>query len=69
MTYEEQEIVVKEQLEKDYPGDVYNTEEAREKFEFIGFLAPFVSVREKKTNKKGSLQFTDRPRLYFKFIS
>ena len=69
ITIEQKEELLKEQLEKEFPNDVYTTEEATDKFEFIGFVAPYVSVREKSTGIKGSLQFTDMPRLYFKFMS
>ncbi len=56
----------REELEKQYgKEDVFSTEEVREKFEVLGFMAPFVVVRHKGTNKKGSLMFQHNPRIYF----
>jgi hypothetical protein len=37
-------------------------------FEVIGFMAPFVVVRRKADGKKGSMEFTHSPRLYFNFV-
>ena len=54
-------------LEQIY-DDVYDTKEATEKFEFIGFLAPFVAVKEKSTGLEGTLKFQDMPRFYFDFV-
>ena len=48
-------------------GNVFTTEEATEKFDFIGFMAPFVTVERKEDGVKGSLTFQDRPRFYFDF--
>lgn len=50
-------------------GTVYNTDELKAKFEVIGFCAPYVAVKDRETNKKGSLQFTHLPRFYFNFIA
>lgn len=41
------------------------TDELREQYDVIGFLAPFVVVRRKSDGVKGSLMFTHSPRLYF----
>ena len=43
----------------------FTTEELREKFDVIGFSAPFVVVTRKSDGVKGSLEFTHLPRLYF----
>ena len=48
-------------------GTIWNTEEVRIRWEVIGFLAPFVIVRERATGQKGSLEFQHSPRLYFNF--
>ncbi len=59
---------VKEKLEKEYgKGNVFTTEEATEKFDFIGFMAPFTVVKRKEDGVKGTLTFQDRPRFYFDF--
>ena len=47
--------------------DVMTTDEVREKFEVISFLAPFVMVKRKADGVKGTLQFTHMPRFYFDF--
>ena len=56
----------REALKKEY-GDVWNTKESNEVFEFIGFMAPFVSVIRRSDNVKGTLMFQDSPRYYFNF--
>jgi len=55
------------ELSKKYP-DVMDTTQATAKYEFIGFLSPYVSVKDRKTGIKGSLEFTHMPRFYFNFI-
>ena len=59
----------KEALQNQYDGvqDIYTTNEATAKYEFIGFMAPFALVKDKATGVKGTLEFTHRPRLYFNF--
>jgi len=54
------------QLEAQY-GEVWDTKQVQEKFEIIGFLAPFVAVKELATGIEGTLAFQDRPRYYFDF--
>lgn len=56
----------RERLEAKW-GQVWNTKEVQEDFEVLGFLAPFVLVREKATGKKGTMMFQHRPRFYFNF--
>jgi len=48
-------------------GRVWNTDELRAEFEVIGFMAPFVVVRRRSDNRKGSLEFQHHPRFYFSF--
>jgi hypothetical protein len=48
-------------------GQVWSTEELARDFEVIGFLAPFVVVRQKSDGVKGSLEFQHCPRWYFNF--
>ncbi len=49
-------------------GRTYDTAELQASFDVLGFLAPFVVVREKfHGKKKGSLMFTHSPRVYFDF--
>jgi len=54
-------------LEEEY-GAVYNGTELKEAFEVIQFAAPYVVVIDKKTQKKGTLEFTHLPRFYFGFV-
>lgn len=49
------------------PNNVWGTNELQEKFEVLGFLAPFCAVRRKSDNKEGSVMFQHAPRLYFNF--
>jgi hypothetical protein len=55
------------ELEAKY-GEVWTTEQMREKFEVISFLAPFCTVRRKSDGKKGTLEFIHSPRFYFDFV-
>jgi hypothetical protein len=43
----------------------WTTEELQRDFEVLGFMAPFVVVRRRVDGKKGSLEFTHNPRVYF----
>jgi len=43
------------------------TDELREQYEVLGFLAPFVVVKRKSDGVKGSMEFTHNPRFYFNF--
>jgi len=43
----------------------WTTEQVREQFEVIGFMAPFVVVRRKSDGVMGSLMFKHSPRVYF----
>ena len=60
------EDIERERLTKIY-NEVWNTKEVQEDFEIISFMAPFVVATRKADNKKGALQFQDRPRFYFNF--
>jgi hypothetical protein len=48
-------------------GQVWDTDQLREDFEVLGFLAPFVVARRKADGVKGSLMFQHSPRFYFGF--
>ena len=54
------------ELEARY-GQVWSTEEMRQRFIPLGFLAPYVVVRDMQTGKKGSLEFQHSPRFYFNY--
>jgi hypothetical protein len=54
----------REVLETRY-GKVWNTDELREEFEVLVFMAPLVVVRCLADGKKGSLEFQHHPRFYF----
>ena len=46
----------------------WDTEQLRQEFEVLGFMAPFVAVRRKADGKRGSVEFTHSPRFYFNFV-
>jgi hypothetical protein len=50
---------------EDLYGRVWSTDELRRDFEVIGFMAPYVVVRDRITGKKGSMEFQHSPRFYF----
>jgi len=56
------------QLEADC-GQVWNTDELREAFEVVGFLAPFCDVIRKSDGARGTLEFQHSPRFYFHFVT
>jgi hypothetical protein len=49
-------------------GQVWTTDEMRDEFEAIGFMAPWVLVRRKSDGASGTLEFTHSPRFYFEFV-
>ena len=54
----------REQLEQVY-GQVWDTDELWKQFEVLGFMAPFVKVRDLDTRERGTLKFQHDPRYYF----
>ncbi len=56
----------KEELEKKH-GKVYDTHDLDELYEITGFMAPFVVVKRRFDNIKGTMIFQDNPRYYFSF--
>jgi hypothetical protein len=48
-------------------GAEWGSEELRRDFEVLGFMVPFVVLRRKSDNQKGSLEFQHSPRFYFSF--
>jgi len=48
-------------------GQVWDTDQVRNEFEVIGFLAPFVVARRRADGVRGSLTFQHDPRFYFGF--
>jgi hypothetical protein len=52
------------ELESRY-GKIWDRQGLKQDFTVLGFLAPYVMVREKATGKKGSLEFIHSPRFYF----
>ena len=49
--------------------ELLTTDQMREQYEVLGFLAPFVTVRRKSDGQRGSLQFSHAPRFYFGFVA
>ncbi len=56
----------REALEAEH-GQVWDTDQLRQEFDVLGFMAPFVVVRRKSDGVKGSLEFQHNPRFYFNF--
>lgn len=46
-------------------GEKWTIDTLMKDFTVIGFLSPFVVVRRKSDDKVGTLEFTNRPRVYF----
>ena len=47
------------------PGEKFTTEELREKFDVLGFEAPYIVAVRKSDGVKGSFEFGHHPRVYF----
>ena len=60
------ENIERKRLE-DKHGQVWDTAELQNDFEALGFAAPFIIVKRKSDNAKGSLTFQHMPRFYFDF--
>lgn len=58
----------REALEAQY-GKVWSTDQLREEFEIIGFMAPYAVVKRIADGQKGSLEFQHMPRFYFNFTA
>jgi len=54
------------ELEATY-GTVWDTDELVRDFQAIGFMAPFIVVKRRADNVKGSLLFQNSPRYYHSF--
>ena len=54
----------RDKLERVY-GQVWSTDELCKQFEVLGFMAPYVQVRDLDTREKGTLKFQHEPRYYF----
>lgn len=67
LTESRRRILVDEINSKEFqaPPERWTADEARERFEFIGFMAPFAIARERATGREGTLEFTHSPRFYF----
>ncbi len=48
-------------------GEVWDTSELQEQFEVLAFMAPFVVVRRRCGDAKGSVMFQANPRFYFNY--
>ena len=44
---------------------IWDTDQMREEFEVIGFLAPFTVVRRRRDGVTGSLKFVSAPERYY----
>jgi hypothetical protein len=64
-------LIASGQVERDLERaeQTWTTEELREQFDVIGFLAPFLAVVRKSDGVKGSLEFRHSPRVYFNFVA
>ena len=58
----------REELEKWY-GEVFTTDQVRDKFVVHSFMAPECLVTRKSDNQKGLLSFQHSPRFYFNFVA
>lgn len=57
----------RKRLEAQY-DQVWDAAQLAQDFEVLGFMAPYVVVRRRSDERKGSLEFQHSPRFYFNFI-
>jgi hypothetical protein len=57
----------REALEAEH-GQVWDTDEMQREFTALSFAAPFIVVRRKSDDRKGTLTFQHGPRLYWGFV-
>lgn len=48
-------------------GNSWTTEELRARFEIIGCMGRYCVVKDRMTGKMGSVEFREKPRLYFEY--
>lgn len=56
----------RQEFEQAY-GKVWDTGELTEEFSVESFLAPYVFVKRKQDDVRGTLKFNHRPRFYYSF--
>lgn len=56
----------REELEK-VNGQVWDTQQLRQEFEVVAFLAPYVTVKRKSDGIEGTMLFQHHPRFYYAF--
>jgi hypothetical protein len=49
-------------------GEVLDKVQMMERFEVLGFMAPYVVVKRKTDWKRGKMEFQHHPRFYFNFV-
>lgn len=59
---------LRQELAEIYNGGVWNSEELLEEYEVSHFDPPYVHVIRKSDRVRGTVAFTEEPRLYFSFI-
>lgn len=59
---------LREELAEIYDGDVWTSEELLDQYEVSHFDPPYVHVIRKSDRVRGTVAYTDEPRLYFSFI-
>lgn len=57
----------RKRLEARY-GQIWDAGELAQEFEVLGFMAPYVVVKRRSEECKGSLEFQHWPRFYFNFL-
>jgi hypothetical protein len=60
-----QQVVSNSLTDAEIPEETWDTDALQRDFVVLGFMAPYVVVRRKSDDKKGSLQFRHHPRVYF----
>ncbi len=65
---QEVDELAKDDLEG-YTGPTWTTETLMREYEVLAFAAPFVVVRRKSDNKRGTVEFRHWPRTYFAWKS
>lgn len=54
-------------LDLEQAEQTWTTEQLKEDFEVLGFMAPLVMVKRRSDGAEGTMEFTHAPRRYFDF--
>jgi hypothetical protein len=67
-TIESNDVMAERKRLEAQHGQIWDATQLAKDFDVLGFMAPYVVVRRKSDERKGSLEFQHLPRFYFNFV-